>query len=174
VVLSDALRGLTVLVMSRFRLLPPTCALALLALTAAIPLSVAAGTTPRVTVAAQRTFWYIRIHNKYFGAAFGTALVAHHARISIPSPGVLRLVQTNKVGTGRVSGRIACIAQRTGDQKHYACRWAILVARKAQYTGWSYVILYKPRGFNVEPGLSNCKPLVSGSTFCRRYPPPNG
>src|SRR5438128_10323917 len=160
--------------MSRFRLLHPMCTLALLALTAAIPLSAAAGTTPRVTVAAQRTFWYIRIHNEYFGAAFGKALVAHHARISVSSPGFLRLVQTNKVGTGRVSGRIACIAQKKGDQKHFACRWVMLVARKATYTGVSYVILYKPQGFNVEPGPSRCRPLVSGSTFCHRYLPPTG
>jgi hypothetical protein len=150
--------------------------LALVALTLAIPVSVSASAseTPRVTVAAQRTFWYIRIHNKYFGEAFGRDLVAHHARKSIPSPGVLRFVQTNKVGTGRVSGRISCIAQRKGDQKHFACRWGILVLRKATYSGVSYVILYRPRGFNVEPGLSNCRPLVTGSTFCRRYPPPTG
>jgi hypothetical protein len=142
----------------------------------ALPLSgsASAGSTPRATVAGQRTFWYIRIHNKYFGAAFGTALVAHHARITIPSRGDLRIVQTNRVGTGRASGRLACIQQAKWDPKHYACRWVMVVAGKAKYTGWSYVVLYKPRGFNVEPGPSKCEPLGGATTFCRRYPPPTG
>jgi hypothetical protein len=151
-------------------------ALAFVALALALPLwgPASAGTTPRVTVAGQRTFWYIRIKNKYFGEAFGTALVAHHARIRISKPGDLRIVQTNKVGTGRASGHLACVQQAKGDQKHYACRWVMVVAGKAKYTGWSYVILYKPRGFNVEPGPSKCRSLDGGRAFCRRYPPPTG
>jgi hypothetical protein len=134
----------------------------------------AAGATPRVTVAAQRTFWYIRIHNKYFAAAFGKDLVAHHVRFSIPSPGVLRLAQTNKTGTGRVSGRISCIAQAKGDQKHFACRWTMMVLRKATYSGVTFVVLYRPRGFNVEPVKSKCQALTGATGFCRRYPPPRG
>lgn len=145
-----------------------------MALALALPLSgsVSAGTTPRATVAGQRTFWYWRVGNKYFGAAFGKALVARHARISIPSPGNLRIVQTNKAGAGRIFGRLACIQQAKWDPKHYACRWVMVVAGKARYTGWTYVILYKPRGFNVEPGLSKCQSLDGGTAFCRRYPPP--
>jgi hypothetical protein len=120
--------------------------------------------------AAQSTFWYVRIHNRILGSGFGRQIDARNAKVTTPSAGVLRFLHTGR----RISGQISCLPATKADKRNFGCRWQITVKRRGVYWGVGLVTLYRPEGFNVSAAWSRCRPLVRGSSFCRRYPPPSG
>jgi hypothetical protein len=130
----------------------------------------AASTPSRMTEAARWTLWYVRIHNSLLATAFGRGERTRSGRFSAPKPGTLRFTDERRA----IKGGIRCIPATPQTNSEFGCRWTITVKRRGVYQGLGLIKFYKGGGFNYSALWSRCKPLVDGSTFCQRYPPPNG
>ncbi len=114
--------------------------------------------------AATKMLWYLTVRSPLMKRELAPAKV----RRSRPAAGVLNVVRKD----GRAWARMLCgPAANSREMRAHGCSWNVTFVRRATYHGFALVKFYKSGGFDVETGLSTCRPIGKSKT-CKLFPPP--